>query len=128
MTSRDLWFSTADGLSLHAVDTLPAQQNCRVPLVCLAGLTRNSTDFAALAQVFATRGDAPRRVLALDSRGRGRSAHDPYPANYSLPIELDDVKTLLSVTGIERAIFVGSSRGGLLSLLLLAERPPTVVR
>jgi pimeloyl-ACP methyl ester carboxylesterase len=119
-----LFFSAPDGLKLHAIDAGP-RGGARLPLVCLHGLARTVEDFRELIEALAS-GDAPRRVLALDLRGRGLSARDPNPDNYSVPVELGDVLALLDVAGVERAVFVGTSRGGILSMAMGAARPRAV--
>jgi pimeloyl-ACP methyl ester carboxylesterase len=63
------------------------------PVVCLPGFSRTAEDFTALASALAAGG---RRVLALDSRGRGRSQFDPDPDKYSLAVELNDLITVLT--------------------------------
>jgi pimeloyl-ACP methyl ester carboxylesterase len=90
--------------------------------VCLPGLARTAGDFDPLARALAG-GAAGRRVLALDSRGRGRSEHDPDWRRYDVRIEAADAVAVLDAAGIERAIFVGTSRGGLLTMGLAALRP-----
>ncbi len=69
---------------------------------------------------------APRRVFALESRGRGKSERDPNPANYSVPVELADLLAVLAAAGIERAIFIGTSRGGILTMALSAAKPAAI--
>ena len=98
-----------------------------VPVVCLAGLTRNSADFGRLASALAAglKG-AKRRVLALDYRGRGLSGYDRNWKNYSLEIENADVLSVLAAMEIEAAIFIGTSRGGLHTMLLSATRPAVI--
>jgi pimeloyl-ACP methyl ester carboxylesterase len=91
-------------------------------VVCLPGLARTVADFEALSPTLAT----SRRVIALDSRGRGRSDYDPNPANYNLGIELADLVHVLAALEVAPAIFVGSSRGGVLTMLLAATNPATV--
>ena len=59
-------------------------------------------------------------------RGRGRSEHDRDPNNYTLPVELADLMSVLTALGIGRAVFVGTSRGGLLTMLLAAARPAAI--
>ena len=63
------------------------------------------------------------RVIAIDSRGRGQSEYDKNPENYNVATELGDVITILSALGIGNAVFVGSSRGGILTMLLAATQP-----
>lgn len=119
---RERFFPAHDGLMLYARDYGPATQAApQTPIVCLAGLSRNSRDFHAFAGAIAD--DLGRRVVALDYRGRGRSARDENKANYSLAVECADVETALEVLGIARAIFVGTSRGGLILHLLATVAP-----
>ncbi|HZW48441.1 MAG TPA: alpha/beta hydrolase, partial [Microvirga sp.] len=75
-TYRDLFVSASDGLRLYARDYGPREENA-LPVVCLPGLARNSQDFHALAEALGLDAERPRRVLALDYRGRGRSEWDP---------------------------------------------------
>ena len=108
-----------DGLRLHARDYGdPASP--LLPVVCLPGLSRTAEDFDRLARVLAADG---RRVLALDYRGRGLSAWDPDPKNYDLQVESNDIADVLTALGVSRAVFVGTSRGGLHIMLLGALRP-----
>jgi pimeloyl-ACP methyl ester carboxylesterase len=116
-------FITApDGLKLH-VHEYGKRGGTALPVVCLPGLTRNVSDFETLAAAISAGG---RRVIALDSRGRGRSDYDPDPARYSLPVELGDVIAMLMALQCEPAVFVGTSRGGLLTMLMAAVRPAAI--
>jgi pimeloyl-ACP methyl ester carboxylesterase len=118
-------FVTApDGLKLHTRCIGP-RHSALLPVVCLPGLTRTANDFDVLAQSLAN-GERPRRVLSLDYRGRGLSDHDRDPANYSPRVELGDVITVLIALEAMPAIFVGTSRGGILTMLLAAARPAAV--
>jgi len=121
-------YTSSDGLALHARDYAPAgagpagtgpHGDARLPVVCIHGLTRNASDFDALAPRLAALG---RRVLAVDVRGRGRSARDPDPARYSNRVYAADVAELMARLRIDRAIFVGTSMGGLITMLLAQQR------
>ncbi len=122
---NDLFIDSADGLKLHLLDAGPHDAS-RLPVVCLPGLARTNEDFRELIEALAFDPAKPRRVLALSSRGRGRSDRDPKPENYTVPVELNDLLTALAATGIERAIFVGTSRGGILTLALTAAKPQAI--
>jgi len=128
MTSADSPFAdrfgtVADGLALHARDYPAASGPARLPVVCLHGLTRNARDFEDLAPHIAAQG---RRVLALDVRGRGQSAWDPQPMRYLPATYAGDALALLDALGIGRAIFVGTSMGGLITMVVAALRPQAV--
>lgn len=126
MTGRDRqdfasrFIQTADGLSLHIRiygEGLPGP-----PVICLPGLTRNSRDFHQLA-VILSRSANPSRVITVDSRGRGLSDRDSDKSRYALPVEALDVVTVLDTLAIDRAAFIGTSRGGLILHLLTASHP-----
>ena len=119
--SESIFVSAPDGLRLH-VRAYGGRTDDTLPVVCLPGLSRNGSDFEALATALGK----SRRVLAVDLRGRGLSEYDFNPANYSLPVELGDVIAVLTALEAEPAIFVGTSRGGILSMLLAAVRPGAV--
>ncbi|SHE83279.1 Pimeloyl-ACP methyl ester carboxylesterase [Ruegeria intermedia] len=106
-------FTTADGLNLYYADTGQGQ-----PLLCLAGLTRNSLDFSFLAPHV-----ADLRMIALDYRGRGQSDHDPDYRNYTVAQEAQDVVALLDHLGLDRVSILGTSRGGLIAMTLAATHP-----
>ncbi|MBW6418645.1 alpha/beta fold hydrolase [Celeribacter sp. PS-C1] len=103
------YFTTSDGLRL-AYDV----QGAGIPVLCLAGLTRNMDDFEPVVDHFA--GDA--QIIRLDSRGRGASDHDPNMMNYSIPQESADALALLDHLGIDKAAILGTSRGGLIAMAL----------
>src|SRR3954451_24912167 len=118
-----------DGLKLHVREWGPRTATA-LPVVCLPGLARTVADFEPLAAALAGNGHSVRtarqpgrRVIALDSRGRGKSEYDRNPANYNLTTELFDLLSVLTAFEIAKAVFVGTSRGGILSMLLAAARP-----
>lgn len=114
-------FSAPDGLMLSA-RVYGDVDDGRLPVVCLPGLTRNARDFHDLA-LHLSSAAVPRGVVVFDYRGRGRSEHDPDWRNYNIATETGDVIAGLTVHGIERAAFVGTSRGGLIIHALAASRP-----
>jgi pimeloyl-ACP methyl ester carboxylesterase len=120
------FFVTArDGLKLHARDYGPLASQA-IPVVCLPGFARTAADSHELALALSGDEARPRRVLALDYRGRGRSGFDKDWRNYDIRVELDDLMQFLTAAGIEEAIFVGTSRGGLLTMALAAARPAMI--
>jgi len=119
-----LFVSAPDGLRLHV--RRYGARGRGLPIVCLPGLTRNGADFHELASALTGDAAQPRLVITIDSRGRGRSDYDPNPDNYSFPVELADVIAVISALEIGPAIFLGTSRGGILAMLLGAARPAAI--
>ena len=115
---QDRFFASADGLRLHYRDYAAVEPG-RVPVLCLPGLTRNCRDFEATA----LRLRQTRRVLSPDLRGRGRSQHDPNWQNYHPGTYLADLARLLEDAAVDRVILLGTSLGGILSMLLCATAP-----
>ncbi len=116
-------WTSSDGLKLWARDYGGGAGPARLPVICLHGLTRNSRDFEDVAPAIAAAG---RRVLAFDVRGRGRSAYDPNPTNYNPAVYAGDVASLMAEAGIARAIFLGTSMGGLITMTLATMRPDLI--
>jgi pimeloyl-ACP methyl ester carboxylesterase len=122
-TGKSAFVSGPDGLRLH-VREYGERTPQKLAVVCLPGLTRTVADFDALAPALAEAG--PRRVIAVDLRGRGQSEYDRNPENYNLLVELGDVVAILTALAIGPAVFVGSSRGGLLSMHLAVAHPTAI--
>ena len=115
----DLTWRGAGDLALYARDYAGAGGPARCPVVCIHGLTRNSADFEDVAPWIAAQG---RRVIAVDVRGRGRSARDPDPRRYHPAVYAQDVLGLLDEAGIARAVFVGTSMGGIITMAIAGRR------
>lgn len=113
------WWTSQDGLNLHARDYAGAEGPARLPLIAIHGLTRNSRDFENVAPYIAATG---RRVLALDIRGRGLSDRDPRPMRYLPPTYAKDVLALMDQQGLGRAVFLGTSMGGLITMAIAVFR------
>lgn len=106
------FFQTNDGVTLAYSD-----QGAGLPILCLAGLTRNSRDFDFVAPHLP---DA--RLIRLDYRGRGASDWAD-PSTYSVAQEGADVLALMDHLGLEKAAILGTSRGGLIAMGLAATVP-----
>ena len=120
----DRYVRAQDGLRLYARDYEPppsAQPGTAV--LCLAGMTRNSKDFAHVAAALS----AHRRVICLDYRGRGRSAYDADWHHYEPTVYLNDILHLLTALNLHEVIVVGTSLGGLLAMGLAVARPSLLV-
>ncbi|HUE46801.1 MAG TPA: alpha/beta hydrolase [Aestuariivirgaceae bacterium] len=112
---RDVRFRSPDGLELYARDYGPSE-SASTPVLCLSGLTRNSRDAQPLAEQIAS----DRRVIAPDYRGRGRSAYAPDWSSYTVEVELADAIALLDRLGVGKVVLIGTSRGGLIAMLMAA--------
>ena len=109
---EDRYWSSQDGLKLHFCDY--AGRNDRPPVICLHGLTRNSRDFAGVAQRLAGQW----RVIVPEMRGRGDSGYARDSASYNPLQYVDDLGLLLEQEGIDRFISIGTSMGGLMTMLM----------
>lgn len=118
---RDVFYTSQDGLQLYARD-YGDRAAPGAPVICLPGLTRNSKDFDALATHLA----AKHRVLCPDFRGRGRSAWCDNWADYTPAHEMMDTLDLMGAAGIGQAVFIGTSRGGIVTMALAAFRPNVI--
>jgi pimeloyl-ACP methyl ester carboxylesterase len=113
----DRFWTSRDGLKLHFRD-YPGRAD-RPPLLCLPGLTRNARDFAHVAERLA----GEWRVLCPDLRGRGDSAYAKDSASYNPLQYADDVALLLEAEGLSRVVALGTSLGGILTMLLAMSGP-----
>ncbi len=117
----DYFFASGDGLRLYCA-VYPSARSDTVPVLCLPGLTRNSRDFTTLAHHLRSQ----HAILALDLRGRGRSAWDSDASHYQLPTYVQDAWSLLDSRSIERVIVIGTSLGALMAMVMAAMRPDRI--
>lgn len=110
----DRFWTSPDGLKLHYRD-YPGRED-RPPLLCLPGLTRNARDFDPVANAFA----GEWRVISVDLRGRGESDYAKDAATYNPRQYVADIEALLEQAGISRFVAIGTSLGGILTMLLAA--------
>jgi len=106
-------FETSDGLSLHYAD-----EGGGPPVLCLAGLTRNSEDFSFLAPHL-----SHTRLIRMDYRGRGRSDYPEDYTTYNILREAQDTAELLDHLEIDGITLIGTSRGGLVGMALSVCHP-----
>ncbi len=111
---REITWRSSDGLNLFATE-YGSHDSSKLPVICIPGLTRNARDFEEVAPWIASMG---RRVIAVDLRGRGRSDRDPNPGRYKPPTYAQDMVALLDSIGVPRALFVGTSLGGIVTMTL----------
>lgn len=119
---RDLYYTSGDGLRLHVAEYGDAISPW-LPVVCIPSLSRSARDFHQLALYLSSHPDRPRRVLAFDLRGRGMSEWDKEIAHYTPLVEMQDVLDGMAALGVDRAIVVGASRGGIIAMLMAVARP-----
>ncbi|MFL9840717.1 alpha/beta hydrolase [Sphingomonas sp. ST-64] len=113
------WWS-GDGLRLHYRD-YPGRAD-RPPLLCIPGLTRNARDYEKLAERLA--GDW--RVIAVELRGRGESGYAKDPMTYVPLTYLQDLEALVAELKLDRFVAVGTSLGGILTMLMASTHPERI--
>ncbi|MEH6475642.1 MAG: alpha/beta hydrolase [Sneathiella sp.] len=120
MTYSESFYKSNDGLDLYYRKY--GKSSSKLPLICLSGLTRNSGDFTEFAEHFSN----DRAVYTLDYRGRGKSEYDTDHANYNPQVYLGDIMAFFQATDITKAVFIGTSLGGLLTMGLAGLVPQYV--
>jgi pimeloyl-ACP methyl ester carboxylesterase len=105
--TETLHFRAEDGARLAYRD-----EGAGLPLLCLAGLTRSMADFDYLIPHL-----PPVRLIRMDYRGRGQSDWTG-PATYTVEQEGRDALALLDHLGVVQAAILGTSRGGLIGMVL----------
>jgi pimeloyl-ACP methyl ester carboxylesterase len=121
--SDQYWWSS-DGVRLHArVYAGPEGTESAPPILCMPGLARNARDFEALAPHIARH----RKVIVIEFRGRGDSAFAKDPMTYVPLTYVQDVVAMLDELAIDRFATIGTSLGGLVSMLMAATLPGRLV-
>jgi pimeloyl-ACP methyl ester carboxylesterase len=116
---EDCTWTSSDGLALHYRNYPALDGASALPVLCLHGLTRNARDFAALAEHLS----ATRRVIVPEMRGRGQSDYSPNSDTYSPITYVADVEKLLAEQDIARFCVIGTSMGGLMTMLMAQGAP-----
>jgi pimeloyl-ACP methyl ester carboxylesterase len=119
-TSR--FYTSPDGLRLHYRE-YAGPANAPFTVLCLPGLTRNARDFDGLAPHLATR----YRVLCADLRGRGLSEYAKDPSTYVPPVYVRDIAALIRADGLNEVALIGTSLGGIVSMVLGAIVPAKIL-
>ncbi len=122
-TYSEGFLATKDGPRVEYRDYAPVGVVTGAPVLCLHGLTRNLRDFEDLAPRLAALG---RRVISASQRGRGRSDPDPEATRYNPGVYVGDMLALLDKLEIPKAIFVGTSMGGLMTMITSAMAPQRI--
>jgi pimeloyl-ACP methyl ester carboxylesterase len=115
--------ATNDGPKVYVRDYAPAGAARGLPVVCLHGLTRNSADFEGVAPKIAALG---RRAIVIDARGRGKSDNDPDATRYRPDVYAADVLRIMDTLGVPRAVFLGTSMGGIMTMLIAVTAPDRI--
>jgi pimeloyl-ACP methyl ester carboxylesterase len=123
---EDIYYTARDGLRLHACCYRASQPSSRRPVLCLPGLTRNGRDFHDLAVALSRHPSSSRTVYTFDYRGRGLSEFDPEWHNYTVSIEMLDAIDFTTLIGLTDAAVIGTSRGGLIAMLMAVAQPSTI--
>jgi len=119
---HDGFWQSADDLALHYRDYPGPEGSIAIPALCIPGLTRNARDFDELATHLAMR----RRVIVAELRGRGESEYAKDAGTYTPLHYAHDIQRLFPALGIENAGFVGSSLGGLVTMVLALLEPARI--
>ncbi|MEH6757724.1 MAG: alpha/beta hydrolase [Parasphingorhabdus sp.] len=117
---EDRYWESEDGLTLHYRD-YPGN-DAKTPIICVPGLTRNARDFAHLGDWL--KGD--RRIIMVNLRGRGDSDYAKDSATYNVKTYVNDIVTLMDEIKLPKAVFIGTSLGGVVTMIMAASHPEKV--
>lgn len=116
------YYQSSDGLKLHVRD-YPGPAEPRLTVLCIPGLTRNARDFEDLAPHLAQK----YRVLCVELRGRSKSEYAKDPMTYRPPVYVRDILSLLDAFDLRHVALIGTSLGGIISVVLGAVAPTRVL-
>jgi pimeloyl-ACP methyl ester carboxylesterase len=119
-------YTSRDGLRLYARRYAAGKDDGARPVLCLPGLTRNAKDFHLLATHLSEASEPTRDVYCVDYRGRGQSDHDRDWGNYTPYNEMLDILDFMTITGLHEACVIGTSRGGIIAMLMAVMRPTAI--
>lgn len=117
----DEYFTNTDGLKQHFRDYNVAPQGAPTVL-CMPGLTRNAKDFGFIADHLKDRC----RLICVEQRGRGWSEWDPDPSRYAPNVYVEDMMALLQHLDLAEIITIGTSLGGLMTIMMNALYPGVI--
>ncbi len=122
---KDIYYQVEDGLTLYARDYQGRQVNdpAAPTILCMHGLTRNSSDFEDLCHHLSEQ----YRVIAVDQRGRGLSQWDDQLERYNPLTYVNDMWQLLDQLSIDQVLLIGTSMGGLMSMMMAAQAPQRIL-
>jgi pimeloyl-ACP methyl ester carboxylesterase len=116
----DIHYRSPDGLNLYARRYGPA--DAQLSILCMHGLTRNHKDFEPMIEALPDR----YQFIAVDVRGRGLSDRDPNAEHYSPATYVGDMAALLDHLKLNRVALIGTSMGGLMSMIMMKAMPQRI--
>ena len=120
----DISYRSKDGLTLYAKSY--GSETADLNVLCMHGLTRNHKDFEPMIDALIEKGVSA-RFIAVDVRGRGQSDRDTKTENYTPLVYAGDMVDLLDHLGISETVLIGTSMGGLMSMVMMSMIPDRIL-
>lgn len=117
---EDRYWTSEDGLELHCRD-YPGD-DAKTPVICIPGLTRNVRDFAHLGDWL----NGERRIIMVNLRGRGESEYARDSSSYNVKTYVADIISMMDELNVPKAIFFGTSLGGIITMVIASMHPERV--
>lgn len=117
---QDKYWQSEDGLKLHYRDY--SSDSAKTPIICVPGLTRNIRDFEHLGKLLM----GERRIIMVNLRGRGESEYAKDSGTYNPKTYVDDIVRLMDEIDLPKAVFFGTSLGGILTMIMASMHPSRV--